>query len=317
VLYEYDRQDLDGTSTAVTKTGAYTRTRIEYQSLAPSNHPEADTVVAHFFQPHRRRSSRPVVFLHGMGKYSFGPLLPCPRGLAERGVPSLFMVLPLHYDRAPAGEEGGRLFMLDDLENSLLNFRQAVVDVRTGLDFMEEEGLAKHGFTLLAISFGGMVGTIAMGVDRRIENAVLCVTGGNLMHIIWHSIFTRTLRGQNRETLAGVGDRAGCRRGQRRYRKYLDSLDSPEDLDRVAPPLECFRFDPLTFARFISSRKVVMYNAIFDPIMPHGATRDLWEELGRPERHFLLCEHNTIVLYRRTIVRRTAELAGAAGGGAP
>lgn len=314
MLYEYDRQDLRVTRTPVSRTEVYTRTEITFDSLAPSNHPESDTVIAHLFEPHHRRARRPVVFLHGMGKYAFEPLLPFPRKLAERGVPALFLNLPLHFDRAPAGQEGGRLFMLDDLDDNLLNFRQAVVDIRSCVDLLENEGLAPAGCTLLGISFGGILGTIAMGVDERIENAVLCVTGGNLLYIIWHSIFTRTLRRENPGAVRAITEQAGGRGGERRYRQYLESLDSPEDLDGLDETLKCALCDPLTFAGFIRGRKVVMYNAIFDPIVPHEASHELWQELGCPERHFMLCEHNTIVIYRRTIVRRTAELAGARRG---
>ena len=309
VLYDYDRADFDVSPTPCERSAAFVRKRLEYDSLAPSRHPEADGVVAHLFESHERRSVRPVIFLHGMGKYSYKPLLAFPRKLAERGVPSVFLTLPLHFERAPKGAEGGQTYMFDDLDDTLRNFRQAVVDVRSCLDFMEDEGFVADGFTLLGISFGGMIATIAMGVDKRIQNAVLCVTGGNLMHILWHSIMTRGLRSQGKEAAICDCGRNRCRRRRRGYREYLNSLDSPEDLDRMEPPMSCFWFDPLTFARFIRGREVVMYNAMFDPIVPHRASHELWEELGCPERHFMLCEHNTIVLYRRTIVRRTAELA--------
>lgn len=310
MLYDYARRELNVERGRPVRAPGYRRVRIEYDSPAPSAHPEADRVVAYLFLPRRRRSRNPVVFLHGMGSHTFRPLLPFPRDLALMGVPSLFLVLPCHYERAPEKARGGGTFFADDLENSIADFRQAVVDVRSALDFMTDEGLGRDGFTLLGISFGGMIGTIAMGVDGRIRSSVLVAAGGNLMHIVWHSLLTGRLRQRNSAPDGGGCNRTRCRRGHRKYRDYLRALRVPGDLDRVEPPLECFLFDPLTFAHFVGDRKVVMYNAVFDPIMPHRATEELWEEFGRPERHFLLCEHNTIVFYRKTIVRRTAQLAG-------
>ncbi|MCL5032926.1 MAG: hypothetical protein M1542_06775 [Thermotogae bacterium] len=46
----------------------------------------------------------------------------------------------------------------------------------------------------VGFSFGGIVSTITMALDKRIEKGVFVVTGENYEYITWKSIATRVLR---------------------------------------------------------------------------------------------------------------------------
>jgi hypothetical protein len=47
----------------------------------------------------------------------------------------------------------------------------------------------------------------------------------------------------------------------------------------------CFRYDPSFFAHRITRKNVLMFNAIFDKLIPRESADDLWQRLGERKRY--------------------------------
>ncbi len=311
MLYDYEKRDFEVKKTLVKEDNQFRKYRIEYESFVSTPYPEANTVIGYLFEPEEKKTETALVFLHGMGDRNLVPLSWYPEEFAKNGIPSFLMILPYHFERTPKGMKSGKKVLLDDMEETILDFKQSVIDVRTSMDYLERENISSGEFALMGVSFGGMVGTIAMGVDDRIKKGILVITGGNFRYITWKSLATRILR--KKYEMESNTDVYGCTEEKceeihKNYFAYIHSLKTPADLDRVKYEKECFLFDPLTFAHFSSSRKVVMYNAIFDEIIPKISANELWEEMGKPERHWLFADHITSIFYKKSILKRGVKL---------
>ncbi len=311
MIYEYQEKDFEFLKKLISETNGVKRFRVEFDSFVKTSYEEANKVVGFLFVPPQVKSRKPLIFLHGMGNRNLLPLSWFPREFARNGITSYLLILPYHFERTPKGFESGKKYLLDDMDDSIKDFKHAVIDIRTSMDFLEKEGLSDGEFSIMSFSFGGMIGTIAMGVDDRIKEGVFVVTGGNYLYITWRSFATRLIR-KKYETESNFGlygcTEKKCDEIHKNFHEYIKKLKKPMDLDEVPYTKECFLFDPLTFAHFIKGRKVVLYNAIFDEVIPRKAANELWEEIGKPERHWLFADHVTTILYRKQILNRALKL---------
>ncbi len=312
MIYDYEKREFEVRKTALAeKFEGSQGFRIEYESLVKTPYEVNNRVIGYLFVPDRIKTNKPVVFLHGLGNKNLIPLSWYPREFARNGIVSYLMILPYHFERTPVGMESGKKFLVDDMDDSLNDFRQAVIDVRTSMDYLEREGYSSGKFSIMGVSFGGMVSTIAMGVDTRIKEGIFVVTGGNYLYLVWKGFATRFTRRKyemnSNLTIYGCNEEK-CAEYHKNYRDYIEKLTSPEDIEVVPYEKGCFLFDPLTFARFVRDRKVILYNALFDEAIPRKAAEELWEVMGRPERHWLFAEHVTSILYRRGIRDRALRL---------
>jgi len=312
MLYDYEKRDFAVNKIGLGKEEGVTESKIEYKSFIETPYSEVNKVEGFLIEPDKPKTSNTLIFFHGMGDKNLFPLSWFSREFAKNGIPSFLLVLPYNFERTPKGMISGKKFLLDDMKDTIKDFRQAVIDVRTSMDFYEreKEHHAKE-FYLMGVSFGGMIGTIAMGVDERIKKAIFAVTGGDFLYITWKSLATRVLRRkyemESNEDVYGCTEKK-CREVHKNYFDYIHKLKIPGDLDKVPYTKECFLFDPLTFGHFIRGRKVVMYNALFDEVIPRKASRELWEEMGCPERHWLFAEHSTSIFYKQGMLRRGLKL---------
>ena len=312
MLYDYEKRNFKIAKTEIIKVSKdVVRTRIEYDSFIQTPYPEANKVVGYLFEPEQPKTNIPLIFLHGMGDKNLVPLSWFPHQFAKNGIPSFFMILPYHFERTPKWMKSGKKFLLDDMENTVKDFRHAVIDLRTSMDFLEVNGNYNGEFNFIGVSFGGMIGIIAMAVDERIKKAVFVVTGGNFVHITWKSLATRVLR--KKYEVDANSDLYGCTEKKcievhKDYFDYIKKLKTLDDLENVQPTKECFLFDPLTFGHYLRRRQVIMYNALLDEVIPRQAAQELWEEMGKPERHWLFSGHATSIFYRKRILNRSLEL---------
>lgn len=311
MIYEYQKKDFEFSKKLIGETNGIKQFRVEFNSFVTTPYEEANKVVGFLFVPPQVKSRKPLIFLHGMGNRNLSPLSWFSQEFARNGIISYLLILPYHFERTPRGFESGKKYLIDDMDDSIEDFRHAVIDIRTSMDFLEKEGFSDEKFSIMGFSFGGMIGTIAMGVDNRINEGVFVVTGGNYRYITWKSLATRLIR-KKYETESNFGlygcTEKKCVKIHKNFYEYIENLKKPMDLDKVPCAKGCFLFDPLTFAHFIKGRKVVLYNAVFDEVIPRKAANELWQEMGKPERHWLFADHVTIILYRKQILNRALKL---------
>ncbi|WP_156785897.1 alpha/beta fold hydrolase [Caldisericum exile] len=285
--------------------------RITSDSVIKSNFKENDINIAYLFFPTRGSFDRVIILLHGMGERNVRHLEYFGHRFAKIGIPLLTPILPFHNERRIKGYKDGEKFLIDDLEDTIRDYRQAIIDIRENLNYLESKGLDKSGFTLLGFSFGGMIGTILMGVEERIKNGLLAVTGGNFEYITWKSIATKVIRQKykthtNYETYGCTYEK--CAEIHKDYWEILKKIKNLSDIDRIKFKKECFLFDPLTFAPLINGRKVILVRAIFDEIFPKESTLALKKAINTSTLINLLSDHYLIIAYRRFLFNKVYEL---------
>ncbi len=310
MLYIYEKKEINASEKLLEENNILRSLRVEFDSFVKTPYPESNTVIAYLYEPKEIKAKTILVFLHGMGERNLIPLSWFPKKFAEKGIVSYLLILPYHFERTPKGMKSGKKFLIDDLNDTLRDFEHAVIDTRTSMDYLEGK-YKSSDFAIMGFSFGGIIGTIAMGVDERIKKGIFVVTGGNFLYTTWGSPATKSLREkyfvESNYQVYGCNKKK-CAEIHRDYEEYLKNIRKPEDVESVRFPKDCYLFDPLTFAPLVKGRKVIFYTAIFDEIIPRQASDLLWRWMGKPERHFMFSDHFTSILYRREILKRGVEL---------
>jgi len=272
---------------------------VEFESLKPSGDPKVDRVKALLYKANKPKGA--VIFVHGTGQRNFEPLKYYPEHLAESGYVTMMPVLPYHFERTPDGSKSGTSFIRGTDVQLAKRFDQAVVDLFSCIDYLEKLGFKK--VNIIGFSFGGMVSTITMALDRRIEKGVFVVSGGNYEYITWKSIATKVLRVSYEENKACTPRE--CEKKHKFFDEAIQKFNSIEDLAKMPP---CFTYDPSLFARFIPPRKTLFFTAIFDPFIPRASSDDLWERLGKPKRYMMPSGHlGAHLFFKHFILKKTID----------
>ena len=275
-------------------SGSIKHERVSFLSPFVSKYNVNNRVYLEVFTPANLLKHTTVVFIHGLGLTPKRKKLyiMLPKRLAAMGYKSIFFTLPFHLERTPAGKSSIQWFSdLDDV-GTLHFYHQAVVDLKATLNLFSE----LKDFSLVGVSLGSMITMIALGVEERFRRGVLILGGGNYERILWHSLTKYVIR-------EGYCNSRMCHHFYSKYPKYLQDIKELGSWRMVSCPKMCFLFEPLTFAPFVKEKKIMMINAIFDLVIPRKATIQLWEELQRPEIHWLPAGHGTTLFWGGKIAR--------------
>ncbi len=270
---------------------------IYFTSAYKSGYPEVDRAKALLYEVENPRGA--VVFVHGTGNRNFSHLQYYPRKLSENGYVTIMPVLPYHFERVPSGDTVSSAFLKGSSSAMEKKFYQAAIDVMTCVDYLEGRGFEK--IHIMGYSFGGMISTIAMALDKRLDRGILIVTGGNFEFITWHSIATRVIRLKYEEDESCNPEK--CHKIHRTFDETARNFGGVGELEKLP---SCFRYDASLFANMINGEKVLMFTALFDPFIPRKSSDDLWHRLGKHKRYKLLSGHMTAhVFYRRYILKKS------------
>ncbi len=114
------------------------------------------------------------------------------RLLNRFGLSALRLSLPYHDLRRPAGEARADLMLSPNLGRTLQAMRQAVVDARAALDWLESAGYSR--FAVLGTSLGSCVASIAQSHDARLRLSVLNHVSPYFADVVWTGLSTRHVR---------------------------------------------------------------------------------------------------------------------------
>ena len=295
-FYRYDGPPEDVELVNRERRGALDVTDFRFMSVLPSGNAVNDVVTCRLFAPRGAPdTSRPVVFLHGLGLSRLSMWDSFVAALARKGLPTLMVNLPYTCERRPPGMRRGFSYTSTDSDVALPAYEQAVADVRSSLDLLLSGSYELPVWTgqevepaIVGVSLGSFIGVIAAALDRRFRNLV-CVLGGADLEIV-------VFRGSYRMIVKRQLDQAGVRLENRRraravYRDYLERVRESEHPLDVPAPYHFFLFDPLTFASHLRSRPALLINAHLDPIIPRSSARQLWLEMGKPDARWYLGTH--------------------------
>ncbi|BBJ28954.1 alpha/beta hydrolase family protein [Athalassotoga saccharophila] len=272
---------------------------IEFKSPVPSGIERVDRAKALLFKSNN--SKKGIVFIHGTGQRNFDHLKYYPLIFSKSGYTTLMPVLPYHFERTPEGQKSGLSFIKGTDKQLAKRFDQAVTEILTWVDYLERMGFKE--INIMGFSFGGMIATISMAIDKRIRKGSFVVTGGNYEYITWHSIATKVLRVNYEENKLCTP--LICNIKHRIFERMIEEFNDLKDLEKMHP---CFTYDPSIFAKFIKPENVIFFEALFDLFIPKKSSKDLWERMGRPHKYRLFSGHLTSHLFfRRYIAGKTLE----------
>ncbi|HTF57348.1 MAG TPA: acetylxylan esterase [Planctomycetota bacterium] len=221
-----------------------------------------------------------VVMLHYL-KGTFKPMEAAGLFFAAKGFVAVLVYMP-HYGRRRAADPEKRSFMIsEDLDSTLANFRQAVLDIRRTGDWLRsQKGIDPTRIGLFGVSLGGVVGALVAGVEPRFTRTVLVVGGGDLPAMVLH---------ESRET-------------REMRQRLLDGGWTAEKLKPILEPIE-----PLTFAGRVDPGSVLLINAENDDVIPKECTERLWIAMGGPRINWIKANHYSIAFALPQILNQSAE----------
>lgn len=259
------------------KSERYSVWALRFPSPIVTPDPENNTVHAEYFRPEGREDHRApgVVVLHILGA-DFALSRYMAARLADRGVAALFVKLPYYGERRPPGKR----FLSTDLEQTILAMRQGVCDVRRASAWLAgRPEVDPNRLGVTGISLGGIVSALAASVDPAIDNACLLLAGGGLADILWEMPEAAPFR-----------------------ELWTDAGRTKADLEALTRP-----FDPLTYARRLRGKRVLMLNGNVDEVIPPHSARALWEAAGRPPIQWFDCGHYSAAGYLLPGIRRAVD----------
>lgn len=202
------------------------------------------------------------------------------RGLAQNGVAAIYIPMACYGARRPADGAHHKYFA-DHPEKTPDNLRQTVMDIRRAKAVLaalpEIDG---KRIAITGVSLGGIMTSLAAGVDGTFWRVVPILAGGDLAAICFHDA---------RET--------------RRIRQACEAkgIDQAK-LAEILKPVE-----PLTFASRINPAQCLMINALRDEVIPPTTTDALRKAIGMPQMLTIPVGHYGAILFLPNIRQRTID----------
>jgi dienelactone hydrolase len=224
---------------------------------------------------------RPAVVLLHYLRGRFKPMEDAARYFASKGFVAVLVYMP-HYGPRASPDPAKKTEMIGDhVEDTVANFRQAVLDIRRAGDWLRSrKDVDKTRVGLFGVSLGSVVGALVAGADTRFTQSVFVVGGGHLPSIVLN---------ESRETKA-------------MRQRLLDGGWTAEKLEKALETIE-----PLRVGARVNPAGVLMVNALDDQVVPRSCTDKLIEVMGRPKVRWIKADHYTIAIALLDILKDAAE----------
>lgn len=248
--------------------------RLVFDSPVKSPFPENNVVPAELYLPKGRNGSAvpAAIVLDILYGNAVVPRA-LARGLASQGVAALYVPMAYYNARRPKGDAHIK-WIGEDPSRAIEPIRQTVMDIRRAkaiLASRPEVDPTRIGIT--GVSLGGIMASLASGVDGTFWRVCPILAGGDLAHMIFHAPETRKVKA-----------------------KLVDKGFDQQTLEPVMAPVE-----PLHFATRIDPSRCLMINARKDEVIPSDCTLALWQAIGKPTLLWLPSGHYTAAWYLPTI----------------
>jgi dienelactone hydrolase len=275
--YEFKDKEFSWQLRPVKDHEKYSQHWLTFPSAVQGDIEENNTVWAKYWQPKDDQKKRPAALvLHWLGG-SFDALDLVCRRLAEEGIAALMMYMPHYGPRKTKNADKSQALMNLDMDRTLANMRQAVLDARRAGDWLASRpDVEPSRVGLVGISLGAILGSLAAGVDDRFSRSVFLIGGGDLPAIIM----------------------SGSKETADQKRRLEEAGYTVEKLRELWKDVE-----PLTYAGRLRREDVLMINAESDEVIPRACTEKLHEAIGKPEIKWFKGGHYAIAFQLGPIVK--------------
>jgi len=284
--YTYNRIENGLNCRLINETNNYSRYAVDIPCAQEARHIEPGRIKGVYFVPRIKGKLPLAILVHGMGDRSVYPCRLMAHTLVKQGIACFILYLVFHSSRIASSIKRKYPRLTD--EEWFESYRTSVTDIRQVIDWAESRPeIDCEKISAAGISFGGIVSSIAMGLDTRIKSGVFIVTGGNSDKIMKHSLLLRWQYRNNGENF---------QRDQKSYFQYLAEIEE-KGFENVKAGKNSYLTDPRTFSSYVKNRPVMMINALWDEVIPRAAALDLWEAYGRPPIIWYPATHASIWLW--------------------
>lgn len=251
---------------------------VTFPSPVKTPHENNNTVHCEYFKPTSAGRHPGVIVLHILGgDFELSRL--CCKQFAMNGIASLFLKLPYYGPRAQPGVE--REMISPKPRETVEGFNQAVVDIRRGAAWLAaQEEVDPNDVGIMGISLGGITGSLALTAEPRFQKAFIMLAGGDVAQIGLNSPEAAALLGN-----------------------WRAEGGSDESLIALLKPV-----DPCVYGKNVHGRKIIMYNATKDEIIPRACTDSLWKAFGEPEIHWVEAGHYSVARFMFDALGRATRL---------
>ena len=147
---------------------------------------ENNTVYARYFPHKKNKTSAVLVLPHWNAKA--GTYFDLCKLFNRAGLSALRMTLPYHEERKPPEINRADYLVAPNVGRTLQSLRQAVVDTRSAVQWLKQQGYEKVG--VVGTSIGSCVGFFAFTHDMQIDAGVFNHVSGYPADVVWHGITT-------------------------------------------------------------------------------------------------------------------------------
>jgi pimeloyl-ACP methyl ester carboxylesterase len=185
--------------------------------------PENSTARARFF-PHTKDKKAAVLILPHWNAQA-GTYFDLCKIFNRIGFSALRLTLPYHEERMPPELERADYLVAPNVGRTLQSLRQSVVDTRSAVRWLKEQGYEKVG--IVGTSIGSCVGFFAFVHDLQIDAGVFNHVSGYVADVVWNGLSTYHVK-------EGLQDNVGLEE----LREYWLPISPMAYLDRLAalPP---------------------------------------------------------------------------------
>lgn len=241
--------------------------KVTFASPVVTPHENNNTVHCEYFASTKPGQKPGVIVLHILGGDFDLARLFC-RALAGKNVNALFLKMPYYGERQQPGVDT-RMISADP-ELTVKGMTQAVKDIRLAAAWLAaQEDVADDQVGIMGISLGGITSALCVSLEPRFKKAALLLAGGDMGEVAWTSTEMTEVR-----------------------EKWTAQGKTKAELFELLKPI-----DPVTYARPLPGRKILMLNASHDEVVPPACTKSLWRAFGEPEIVWWDAGHYTAARY--------------------
>lgn len=290
--FSYNKSDIKALSGCIFKGKNYRCFYATFPSLYKTPAEGTETMQLYDFRP-KGKIRASVMILHGLGTRNIEFLLWMGTHLASAGVNAVVPVLPGNYTRIENGVEFGSRYLWPDINVIYDVYQHAIVDIRTTIDYLQQEGRWMENNCVMGYCLGGMLLTIVSCLDSRINQKIIMTTGGNIPQLFFESVTTRFVRRlisegkvadktlNDRKIIYDIYEKEWPIVKQMSLQELLSSMD--------IHPL--FKIDSLSYAHLLDKSKVSLIDALFDKTLSLTSRKSLYKEMKGAKRYVLPISH--------------------------
>lgn len=248
----------------------FAENELQFTSAVKTPYPENNLVRSRFFpaKPRFKRGKKAVVLLPHWNSHAAQHVALC-QGIAELGISCIRLSLPYHDQRMPPELSRADYAVSANIARTIDATRQAVIDVRSCFDWLQEQGFDDLG--LVGTSLGSCYSFLASAHDERMRVNVFNHCSTQFSDVVWAGLSTRHIR---------------------------QGIEDEITLDRLRAVWDCI--SPIHYMDHFAStpKKSFFLYATYDTTFPVHLSKDIVDHIRRRGVHHKLvvmpCGHYTL-----------------------